>query len=412
MLYKVPLEKKHFSGYRRLVDSSLYQEVLGLASELSGKRVLHINSNPLRGGVAELLATSVPLLKDLGIRAEWHSIKNVPKNIYKLTKAVHNGLQGSPLNITAKQWHDLEAFNQKLAQGVDFSKWDYITVHDHQVIPLISFVNNRGSTKWLWRSHTDTTKPNPQYQKHIAEYLKPYDGAIFTAKEFVFKGLGQKPVLISPPAIDAFSQKNRFMSKQVAKRLIRQVNIDLKRPLITQVSRLDPWKDLAGVVKAWQKAAKKLPGLQLAILSNYSAADAQAKAILKDIKRQVGNHPDVHIVLNQRTPRLAKAFQKVSDVVLQKSIREGFGLTVTEAAWAKNPVIAGNVGGIKLQIKNGYNGYLINSIDECANRIVELIQNRQKRLRIGKIAHESVRKDFLMPRMLRDIMKFMLELNS
>ena len=252
MLHPVHVGLRNFAEYRSVIDAKLFTQIRNLAQRLAGLRVLHINSNPSRGGVAEMLGSSVPLLRDLGINAHWHSIKNVPLNFYSITKHIHNGLQGDLRKLETKQWQLYENFNRRLAKSLRPEEWDFIFVHDHQPAAALSFLPNKGSAKWLWRSHIDSTKPNPSYQQRYLRYLKPYDGALFTLPAYVFKNFHPTHLMISPPAIDPFSSKNLPIKKSHASKIVATFGINPKLPFVSQVSRLDPWKDLPGVVKAWQ----------------------------------------------------------------------------------------------------------------------------------------------------------------
>lgn len=410
MLQPVPVGLRNFTEYHPLIEPGLFEEVYALAKRLEGKRVLHINSTSSRGGVAEILESSIPLMRDVGLDAHWQTFKSVPNSFYRLTKLIHNGLQGGSQDMTPAQWRQYEAYNRRLAKYLQPSQWDYIVVHDHQPAAALSFLKSQGRTKWIWRSHTDSANPNPSYQKQFLKYLNPFDGALFTMPEYVFNGYRPKHLMISPPAIDAFSTKNAPLKKAEARRIVRSFGIDTTKPLITQVSRLDPWKDMPGVVAAWQLAKKRVPNLQLALISNYSTGDAQALGILKELRKTARGMPDLYLMINEAGPRAIKAFRMVNNVALQKSLREGFGLTVAEALWSKRPVIGGNVGGIKLQIAPGKNGYLVNSVEECAKWIVNLVQNPAKAYLLGQYGHEHVRRHFLLPRMIRDTLQFMLEL--
>ncbi|MBI2588796.1 glycosyltransferase [Candidatus Saccharibacteria bacterium] len=412
MLKKIDLWPRSIEGYRSIMDAGLLNEIYSSAGQLKGKRVLHINSTPNRGGVAEILANLIPLLKGLGIDAEWYSLHNVPSNFYRVTKAIHNGLQGHPRPLPQSDWKVYEDFNRKLAKQLDPQNWDFIFIQDHQLTAALSFLPSKGKSKWLWRSHTDSINTKPEYQQRFLEYLQPYDGAIFTMREYVFKDSHLKHLMISPPAIEGLNPKNLPMSKIEARRIIGKFGIDTSCPLITQISRFDPWKDLPGVVEAWKLAKAKVPKIQLAIVGNFTVDDLQAKMILSQVRKAASGLPDVHIITNQAGPRAIKAFQTASDIILQKSIREGFGLTVSEAMWSKTPVIGGNVGGIILQIIHNKNGYLVNDVEDCAKRIVELIQDLRKRRNMGKAGQRHVRENFLLPRLVRDELKFMLEVSS
>ncbi len=410
MLKPVQSAPKHFHSYRPFVDPKLFRQVQVLAEKLKGKRVLHINSNAKSGGIAQTLHNLVPLMKSLGIKAEWQVVEKVPDQLYNITKFIHNGLQGAKPLLSRRRWQIYENFNRELAQHIDGNKWDYIFIHDSQPAGVLSWTKNRGTAKWLWRCHIDTEKPNPSYHKRFIQYVNCYDGAIFTLPNFIFKNLKVKRVLAAPMAIDPLAPKNELMDKSTAMRIVSKFGIDITRPFITQVSRIDPWKDHIGVVKAFRLAKKQIPELQLVFVASVRKSDQQGQKILVQIMKATVGLKDFHLLVNQVSERETKAFVVANNIALQKSTREGFGLTVSEALWQKTPVIGGNVGGIRPQIISGKTGYLVNSPKECARRIVELIKNPAKARAFGRHGHQYVRKHFLMPRLIRDELKFMLQI--
>jgi len=409
MFHSVETVPKKLRAYRGIIDDKLYDEIVSLAKDLRGVRVLHINSTATRGGIPEILGSEVPLLKDLGIKADWQ-IFDMPTDVYAITKYLHNGLQGSTKKLDSKGWKRYEKFNKELAKYIKPDDWDVIFVHDSQPAAVLSHMKNKGKAKWLWRCHVDLTKPGPDYQKRFINYLQDYDGAIFHAPEYGLAGHKPANLLISAAAIDPLSPKNKLMSKTEARKILRSFGIDTKRPIVTQLSRFDPWKDMPGAVTAWQIAKQKVPGLQLIIVGMVSSNDAQGQAILDKVRRLTKGQPDVHLFINDISGRGTKAFFVASDVMLQKSIREGFSLIVSEALWSSTPVIGGNVGGIRLQIVNGKNGYMVNNVKELAERIVKIIQDPQMAKKMGKFGHEYVKQNFLLPRLLRDELRFMRKL--
>jgi trehalose synthase len=409
MFHNVKTLPKKLRAYRGIIDDELYEEIIQLAKDLRSTRILHINSTATRGGIPEMLGNEVPLLNDIGLTTKWQ-VFDVPKDIYPITKYIHNGLQGSTKQLSRVEWQRYEAFNKELAKQIKIDGWDVIFVQDHQPTALLSFVEDKGKAKWLWRCHIDLTQPNLSYQKRYVNYLKDYDGAIFHAAEFVFVGYKPKHLLISPGAIDPLSPKNSPMSKTEARKILRTYGIDTKRPIITQLSRFDPWKDIPGAIKAWQKAKKIIPGVQLIIIGMTAPNDAQGQAILSEVSKLIKGQPDVFLFANNLSGSSTKAFLTASDIVLHKSLREGFSLIVTEALWASTPVIGGNVGGIRLQVVDGKNGYLVSSVEELAERIVTLLQDKRLADEMGKFGHEYIRQNFLLPRLMRDELRFMREI--
>jgi len=406
MFHSVETLPKKLRAYRKIIDDKLYAEIISLAKSLRGVRVLHINSTATRGGIPEILGNEIPLLQELGIKADWQ-IFDMPTDVYAISKYIHNGLQGSAKMLNQKGWKRYEAFNKNLAKQIKPDNWDIIFVHDHQAAAILSFMKNRGKAKWLWRCHVDLTKPNVAYQKRFINYLQSYDGAIFHCPEYVFNGYKPPNLLISAGAIDPLSPKNKPMSLAEARKILRSFSIDTKRPIISQIYRFDPWKDVPGAVAAWQLAKQKIPGLQLIIIGMVSLNDAQGQAILGEVRKLTKDRPDVYLFVNDMSGRGTKAFQVASDALLQKPIREGFGLIVSEALWSSTPVIGANVGGIRMQIVDGKSGYLVNNVQECAEAIVKMVQNPLKAVKMGQCGREHVRQNFLLPRLLRDDLRFM-----
>ncbi len=412
MLQANRLPARPTTDYRQFLDADLYQDIRQLAEQLHGARILHINSAPKLGGVAALLNGLIPLQRGLGLQAEWQSLDGLPTDVYQISKSIHNGLQGHSHNLTGAEWQVFEDFNRQLASEVNVDEWDFIIVHDHQLAPLLQFMPRRGKAKWLWRSHIDSTKPNSHYLQKFLGYTRPYDALIFTMKEFVFKGLSNKNVVVSPVAIDPLALKNQPMPRARALAVAKKLGIDAKRPLITQVSRFDPWKDHLGVVEAWRLAAEQIPGLQLVLIADFSPRDQQGLRIQKAVLAAINGHKDAMVFSNQTDNGEVKAIISLSNVVLQKSLREGFGLTISESLWAGIPVIGGDVGGIRLQVIDGQTGYLVDTAQQCAEKIVALIRDPALARRLGNAGHEHIRKNFLVPRLLRDELVLMNQLNK
>lgn len=379
-----------------------------LARQLQGRRILHLNATARGGGVAELLRSEVALQRGLGIAADW-KVLEAPQSFFAITKMIHNGLQGEEKTLTPKQWSDYESMNAALAARLQSLDYELIIVHDPQPAASRLFVKGSTSAKWLWRCHIDMQHALPDYRQHLRHYLEPYDGAIFTMAEFVPALYKPEHLAIIPVAIDPLSKKNQRMSRGAAMDIVKGYGLDIRRPFITQVSRFDPWKDPLGVIAAWRIACKQVPGLQLALVGDTATDDPQGSEILQQVRREAAGEDDIFIIANEADDRAVKAFQSASSAVLQKSLREGFGLTVTEAMWANTPVIGGNVGGIPLQIESGKNGYLAGSSHEAARYIIQLIRHQDEARDIAKAGHLHVRKHFLLPRMLRDDLRFYAE---
>lgn len=397
--------------YKGVIDDSLFDEIHELAQKLRDVRVCHVNATSYGGGVAEILQKEIPLAKSLDLRFDWKTISAYPE-FFDVTKKIHNALQGNPLTISDKEWQIYASCNVDQIKRIKSSDYDVFFIHDPQPAEIINCIGKNGA-KWVWRCHIDTSEPNQKVADYFLKFLHMYDASIFTMQDYVFKGLDSQAFII-PPAIDALSEKNRHMSRDEAQGIIEGFRIDTSRPLATQVSRFDPWKDPIGVVEAYKKAREKVPDLQLVMIGSMASDDPEGQQIFDEVKRHANGDKNIFLLSNQDgvNDREVNAFQTYSDVIIQKSTKEGFGLTVSEALWKETPVIGGNVGGIPTQITDGETGFLVNNIDECAEKIIYLIQNKDIAHEMGKKGREVVRQNFLLPRLLRDELKVIEQLTK
>lgn len=409
MLEPAHIGKKDFDAYQAVIGWRLSEDVKRIAKKFAGARILHVNTTEAGGGVAQILHSYIPMARDLGIDMHWQ-IMNAPMEFFVVTKKFHNTMQGANIPVSKKEWGIYEAYNRQLAADIKPADWDFIMIHDPQPAAAINYLD-KGSAKWVWRAHIDLSKPNPAVKKRFLPYLNNYDGSIFTLKQYVLKGLEHKHIGIIPVAIDPLTLKNQKLDQDVARGLAAGYGIDIDKPFIVQISRFDPWKDPLGVVKAWQLAKKKVPNLQLVLMGDAATDDPEGADVLAQVMAAVKGQDDIFIITDSND-QVVSALQSTASVVLQKSIREGFGLTVAEALWKGTPVIGGNVGGIPTQIKNGKNGYLVNNPKEAAKAIVELVQNPLRARRQGQWGHEYVRRNFLLPHLLRNDLKFFRSLDK
>jgi trehalose synthase len=368
--------------------------------------VLHVNATAFGGGVAEILATLVPLMSDLGLKAEWQVIRGA-EEFYNVTKAMHNSLQGMLLEWTPQMREIWLRYNQMNADSYD-EDFDFVVIHDPQPAAILSMVTQRlGSRpagKWVWRCHIDMTDAQPEVWDLLHPHVEQYDAAIFTMAEYVKEGLKQPSVYTIPPAIDPLSPKNVELSPQTVDEILTRYDVDPNRPMILQVSRFDPWKDPLGVIDVYRSLKSEFPTLQLVLVASMAHDDPEGWAWYERTVRRAGEDYDIHILsnLNGVGNVEVNAFQTKADVVIQKSVREGFGLVVSEGLWKGRPVVAGNVGGIPLQILYGRTGYLVNTTAECINRVHYLLSHSAMAKRMGAIGREHVREHFLITRYLRD----------
>ena len=391
--------------YLALMPQESREELLATAQDLKDLRIIHLNSTATGGGVAEVLQSLVPLTKGLGINTE-RVVINPPPGFFQVTKRIHNLLQGADGGLSPAElkiyFESVENVAEEMRrQRLSADVW---FLHDPQLLPLASLLPREIRDTWIWVCHLDLTNPNSNVLEALLPLTRHYDRLVFSLDSYVPQGLDwDSPVSIAPPAIDPLTVKNIPFEPKRALDLVAAMGVDPARPLVSQISRFDIWKDPWGVIKAFRLAREEVPGLQLAMLG-LSQADDDPEALdtLASVKDLAAGDPDIHLYfhtsdLTASIDELVNAFQVASKVVVQKSVQEGFGLSVTEAMWKRQPVIGGNVGGIRVQIDDGVNGFLVDSFEECAIRIVQLIRDPQLRVRMGDAARESVRTRFLMP---------------
>ena len=412
MLPQVPVSEKRLDDYRPIVGEETVAEIRALARPLRGARVVHINATAYGGGVAEILQTLVPLMRDVGLDAEWQVIEGADE-FFNVTKACHNGLQGMDIPFTDEMKAIWQRYNEANARRLE-GEYDFIIVHDPQPAGLLHYHGRAGGRHWVWRCHIDTSQPNPAYWEFFVPYISQYDAAIFTMREYVGSGVSFRHLAIMPPTIDPLSPKNAPMSPEEARRTVARFGVDVRRPLIVQVSRFDPWKDPLGVIDAYRIVKREVPQVQLALVGSMAADDPEGWTYLDRTIRHAGEDWDIYILHNFHGVgnREVNAFQTAADVVVQKSLREGFGLVVAEALWKGKPVVGGNVGGIPLQVIDGETGFLVNSVEECADRVLYLLQHPEEVRRMGAAGREHVRRHFLTTRYLADYLRLFSQLSA
>jgi trehalose synthase len=406
MLDLVDIGKRSFSAYRGIAPDEQLDEVLHLAERLRGARCLHLNATPYGGGVSEILRSGVPLLNDLGLVAEWQIIRG-DSAFFQVTKRLHNALQGAPGGFSESEKATYLAHSQLNAAHLS-TDYDFITVHDPQPAALPSLVDTRGA-RWIWRCHIDTAKPNPEAWEFLRPFLFAYDAAVFTLEDFIPPRFPLGRVAIHPPAIDPLSPKNLPLPEELARHVLEWIGVRLNRPLVTQISRFDPWKDPLGVIAAYRRVREHIPDLQLALVGSLALDDPEGWDVYREIRDAAAQDNQVHVFTNLVGVGNIEvnAFQALSNVIIQKSIREGFGLVVSEALWKGTPVVAGRAGGIPLQMPEGTGGILVDSVDECAEAILHLLRHPQEAHCLGAQGREHVRRHFLMPRLLLDHLRLM-----
>jgi trehalose synthase len=391
----------NIESYRMLVGDEMIDELLSLARDLRKVRICHINSTAYGGGVAELLARYLPLLQGLGISAEWRLIHGDPA-FFTVTKAFHNALQGGHYDLHESEQDIYLKVNKESAELLD-NNYDVILVHDPQPAALRHFTGARGA-KWIWRCHIDSSSPDHGVRDFLVPYIHEYDAFVFTMAQFALPTLDDTRVKVIPPAIDPFATKNMDLPVDLCRRAIADSGVDPSRPLLLQVSRFDPWKDPMGVIEAYRLVKKEIRDVQLALIGAMAGDDPEGWQLLDKVQEESARDPDLFVFTNVAGvgSMEVNVFQRGCDVVVQKSIREGFGLVVAEALWKEKAVVAGRAGGIPMQFPEGFDRYLITDIEGCAAAVIHLLRHHGERGRFGRAGREHVRRNFLLPRLARD----------
>jgi trehalose synthase len=399
MLQDVDVGRRSISAYEGIAPSVTLESLREAAEALQGARILHLNATPYGGGVSELLRSVVPLLNDLGLVADWKVIYG-DDDFFDVTKTIHNALQSADKGLDTTQQDIYLKNTQKNAARLE-EVYDFIFVHDPQPV-AIPTMRGTGNARWIWRCHIDTSAPHPDVWAFLRSYLDPYDAAVFTMEEFVPPDLPVQQVEMIPPAIDPLSPKNFDLPEDMAHQVLGWIGLRLGRPLITQVARFDPWKDPLGVIEAYRMAREEVSDAQLALVGSMALDDPEGWSIYEKVKAECETDPLMHVFTNLTGVGNIEvnAFQRLSDIVVQKSIREGFGLVVSEALWKETPVVAGRAGGIPLQMADGTGGRLVEDVEDCAAALVELLTHPERANAAGRKGQERIRQHFLLPRLL------------
>jgi len=388
--------------YIPIVGQSVIDDLRLIATRLGGKSIAHVNSTSVGGGVAEILNRMVPLLQELGIDTGWALIKGGAQ-FFEVTKKFHNALHGYPAEITKKDFEIFLETSQQNINAVDTSQ-DIVFVHDPQPIAL---VNKKQDNKWLWRCHVDVSNPNENVWDFLMEYIVRYDSAVFSAPSFSRK-LPIRQFLISP-SIDPLSDKNKELPQEIVDGVLAKYQIPQDKPIITQISRFDRLKDPLGVIETYREV-KKYIDCRLILAGGGASDDPEGAMVYTQVMEKAKNDQDIHILLLQQNDIEINALQRASTIIIQKSIREGFGLTVSEALWKAKPVVASNVGGIPLQVKHKYSGLLCHSVQGAVFAIKQLLNSPGYAMRLGENGREHIRNNFLITRHLRNYILLFLSL--
>ncbi|BAT71633.1 trehalose synthase [Thermosulfidibacter takaii ABI70S6] len=389
-----------------IVGAEVVEQLFQLAHWLKDITVVHINSTKEGGGVAEILRNLVPLMQELGIDAHWEVIEGTPE-FFKCTKSIHNALHGHNVVIPERLLEVYKEVNKANAEKLKdiLNNADIVFIHDPQPAALIEHFPHRKG-RWLWRCHIDVSKPQREIWKFLKGYVEKYDGSIFHLASFAKKL--SHPMYLIPPSIDPLGEKNMPLEWEEVKRVYESFNIDLSRPILLQVSRFDRLKDPIGVIQAYRLTKKFFPSVQLVLAGGGATDDPEGQVVLQEVKAAANGDPDIHVLFLPTNDRLINALQRGATIIIQKSIREGFGLTVTEGMWKYKPVIGGDTGGIRLQVINHHTGFLVNTPEGAALRMRYLLSHPDLIEEMGRKAHNYAKENFLITRHLRDYLSVMI----
>ena len=401
MLERVDVGTQSVRAYEEDAPPGAIDALVALAKPLQRLRVLHLNATPYGDGVAEILRSEIPLLRDLGVDADWSIIAG-DDEFFGVTKKIHNGLQGGERALDDTERSEYLTHTTTNAALLD-EDYDIIVVHDPQPL-AIPATRGRGDSKWLWRCHIDTSSPNLDIWDFLRPFVTMYDGAVFTLGNFVPSDFPLSSVAIVPPAIDPQSPKNVELPGPLAERVLDWIGVEVDRPLIVQISRFDPWKDPLGVISAYRLVKQDVPDAQLVLAGSMALDDPEGWEIYRSIHDAARNDADIHLFTNLTGVGNIEvnALQRCADVVIQKSLREGFGLVVSEALWKGTPVVAGHAGGIPIQLRDGAGGFVVDSTAECATRVLELLADAGLSRALGDAGRDVVRERFLLTRLVAD----------
>ncbi len=409
MLRVEQLRKIKIDDYVPIVGQEEVDSVKALAEQLKGKSVTHVNSTSFGGGVAELLENLVPIMKDVGLDVHWEVIKG-SVDFFNVTKKIHNALQGMSLDLSDEDVRTYLEYNRMNSESTILNT-DFVIIHDNQPAAMIQFLPAKND-RWIWRCHIDLSTPNLAVWNFLEPYVSRYDAAVFTSQKYVMPSLNGPKIFIRPPSIDPLSDKNKEISADEISEVLKKYGVNPEKPIITQVGRFDPWKDPLGVIDVYRLVKKEVPQVQLLLIAGMATDDPEGWIYFEKTARHADDDGDIHFLTDFKGVRdlEVNAFQRASQVILQMSTREGFGLSVTEALWKGIPVIGRNVGGIPLQVINGSNGYLVESVEEAAEKTLYLLNHKEEATQMGISGKEHVKSNFLIINDLKDYLRIFAQL--
>jgi len=395
--------------YEPLVGKAEIEEIEELAERVKGITAVHVNSTKFGGGVAELLHSLVPLANSLGLKVSWLVMEG-SEAFFNVTKSFHNALQGMPLELTDEMKNIYLEYGKRNAEALNLDA-DLVIIHDPQPASIIEYYNRRMG-KWIWRCHIDLTEANPAYWNFLSRFVMKYDALVFSLERYIKEDVKTAKISIIPPSLDPLTDKNKPLTEEQISTVLKRFNIDPDRPILIQVARFDPWKDPLGVIDVYRLVKREFQNLQLILVGVLAADDPEGVAWLDKTRRYSSEDQGVHILTNLDGVGAyeVNALQRASDVAIQKSIREGFGISVTEALWKGVPVVATRAGGIPLQVIDGVTGYLVNTVEEAAARVLSLLRDPAEAKKFGAQGRDHIRRNFLVTRHLKQYLKLALEI--
>ena len=403
------LRKIQLDDYVGIVGVEEVNSVRALAEKLKGKSVTHVNSTSFGGGVAEMLQNLVPIMRDVGLDVHWEVIKG-SLDFFNVTKKIHNALQGMSLDLSEEDVRTYLEYNRQNSESTILNT-DFVVIHDNQPAAMIQFLPAKND-KWIWRCHIDLSTPNTAVWSFLEPFISRYDAAIFTSEKYVIPSLKVGKILIRPPSIDPLSDKNKEIPVETASAILEKYGVNPEKPIISQVGRFDPWKDPVGVIDVYRIVKKEIPQVQLLLIAGMANDDPEGWTYFEKTARHAGDDNDIHLLTDLKGVNdiEVNAFPRASPMMLQMSTREGFGLSVTESLWKGVPVVGRAVGGIPLQIINGTNGYLINTVNEAAEKTIYLLNHKEEAKQMGEKGRDHVKNNFLIVNDLKDYLKLFIDL--
>lgn len=397
------------NDFVRIVGQQEIDSIRNLTEKLKGMSITHVNSTSYGGGVAEIIRSMVPLMRDAGLDTKWEVIKG-SFEFFTITKKIHNSLQGMNIELTEEEKKTYIEYSKSNSEIIHLDT-DFVVVHDNQPAPIIEFFPTRRG-KWIWRCHIDLSTPNITVWNFLEPHISHYDAAVFSNEKYVIPSLRLPKISIIAPSINPLSDKNREIPEDMVLKVLSRFDVKPDKPIIAQVGRFDPWKDTTGAIDVYRMVKKEIPQVQLLLIASMANDDPEGWLYFEKTARHAGDDMDIHILTDfvGVGSLEVNALQRASNVILQMSTREGFGLTVSEGMWKGVPVVGRNVGGIPLQIINGSTGFLVGTPSEAAEKTVYLLKNQEEAKKMGENGKEHVLKNFLITRHLKDYFKLLGEL--